>query len=102
MRSVHAVGVGGADCTLGINCAANTSMCVHGNGCFHQMWSRDFPATDAVVEFFAREACQLRGVWREAREGAPPRCRCRGAAAAKAQAARPRASVPRHDCIVKS
>jgi len=81
--SVQAVGVGGADCTLGINCAANTSMCVHGNGCFHQMWSRDFPATDAVVEFFAREACQLRGVWREAREGAPPRCRCRGAAAAK-------------------
>jgi len=76
--SQPAPGPSGAQCTTGIGCAANATLCVH-EQCFHQMWARSFPAADAVVEFFARAACELRGTWRVAREGALPRCRCRGA-----------------------
>lgn len=48
-----ALGPGGAQCTAGAGCAANTTLCVHGQ-CYHAMWARSFPAADAVVEFFAR------------------------------------------------
>jgi len=76
--SQPALGPAGAQCTTGTGCAANATLCVH-EQCYHQMWARSFPAADAVVEFFARAACELRGAWRLSREGAPPRCRCRGA-----------------------
>ena len=72
-REAALAGPAGAQCTTGTGCVANATFCVH-EGCFHQQWSRSFPAADAVVEFFARHACELRGAWRVAREGAPPRC----------------------------
>ena len=50
-------GPGGSDCIVGVGCSANTTICSHSNGCFHQQWSQRFPATEAVVEFFAREVC---------------------------------------------
>ena len=86
-REAALAGPAGAQCTTGTGCVANATFCVH-EGCFHQQWSRSFPAADAVVEFFARHACELRGAWRVAREGAPPRC-------ARARASSPRSRCPR-------
>ena len=48
-------GVGGATCLVGAGCAAETSLCWHGSGCFHQRWVSHFPAVGAVLDFFGRQ-----------------------------------------------
>lgn len=53
--------VRGATCEVGIDCAAETALCMHDDGCYHQQWSREFPATLEVVAFFARQACTRHG-----------------------------------------
>ena len=60
--------IGGAACQAGVGCAANTSLCMHANRCYHQAWSRSFSGADVIVAFFAREACSLTGgAWRGGR-----------------------------------
>jgi len=49
----QAGGSGGSRCTVGVGCAAETSLCLHEN-CYHAQWSHGFAAAADVLDFFAR------------------------------------------------
>jgi len=51
----------GSACSVGVGCAANVTLCVHGGGCEHADWVDRFPAASSVLVFFAREACVVHG-----------------------------------------
>ena len=66
-------GPNGATCTVGLACAANTTLCVYGDGCSHSDWVEGFAAADSVLDFFAREACSAHtGHWHTVHS----RCAC--------------------------
>jgi poly(3-hydroxybutyrate) depolymerase len=50
-----------AACRVGVGCAAETSLCLHADGCYHQAWANHFPAADDVLRFFARQVCMKHG-----------------------------------------
>jgi poly(3-hydroxybutyrate) depolymerase len=54
----RAQGPGSASCLVGVGCEEETSLCMHDEGCYHSLWSRDFPATGAVLDFFLRHLPQ--------------------------------------------
>jgi poly(3-hydroxybutyrate) depolymerase len=47
-------GPAASQCTVGVGCAAETSLCLHGGGCYHSQWVHYFPATADVLDFFVR------------------------------------------------
>ena len=64
-----------AQCSTGVGCAAETTLCVHGGGCIHSHWSKSFPATEQLLIFFARQLCIEQGGTRASAEDAPCYCR---------------------------
>jgi len=43
-------GPGRSRCKVGVGCTVPTSLCLYEYGCYHAQWSRDFPATAAVLD----------------------------------------------------
>ena len=59
-----------AICTAGVNCAAETMLCIHTSCQQHAEWSRAFPAVEGVLGFFARQVCERHGGGHNAERGA--------------------------------
>ena len=52
--------------TTGDDCKANTTICTHHSGHFNSpSFSKAFPFAKEVVDFFARDACEVNGKWNE-------------------------------------
>lgn len=56
-KQASLAGVRGASCSIGVGCAAETTLCFHADGCYHAGWAREFPAAEEVLRFFGRQLC---------------------------------------------